>query len=109
MSNTLIRVLAGSFLLISLAPAQANNSNFGDMAIRQINAEGFQRCKTIGRSGYTATASGTSTGGSGPGSGTFRIRTCFTSLSQCENFLERLPSIAGKVDTFWHRGCKARG
>ena len=100
--------LAAVLVGMLATPAQAINSNFGDRAVRNLNSEGYARCQSLGRSGYTATASGISESGTGPGSGTFRIRSCFATRSQCERFLVDLPRLVGKIDTFRHRTCKPR-
>ena len=109
LSNSLATLLLSACVFsASSVLTHAASSNQGERALQIINSEGFRTCKSLGNSGYTATASGLLIGGSGRGSGRFRLRTCFQTQRECEAFLDRIPNIVGKIDIIRHRQCKPR-
>ena len=93
-------------------PANAVSANFPTAAVKAINDEGFRTCKAMGRSGYTAVARGILGDGAGgwrgAGGHPFQIRTCFTSISQCEHFLSRLHHKVSQIDELRYSGCRPR-
>lgn len=98
---------------LSTGSAHAVSANFTEAAIQKINWDGFQTCKALGRSGYTAVARGNHSAGGGGnfrgGYNSFQIRTCFETANQCNRFLDRIHHKVANIENFHYIGCKARG
>lgn len=105
-------LFAAASLTSVIQPANAISANFPGAVVAKINSQGFDKCKSLGDSGYTAVARGVlGDGGGGDRSSGFRyfqIRTCFTSNNACNNFIDRIDHKISQIEQLYYAGCKPR-
>ena len=88
------------------------NSNFGRAAVLRINHNGFQKCRSLGDSGYTAVARGLLDDGGGIRTGSdrpFQVRTCFETAKACNHFIKRIRNRIGGIQKIRYIACSPRG
>ncbi|MDJ0614178.1 MAG: hypothetical protein QNJ29_10920 [Rhizobiaceae bacterium] len=99
---------------VSTGTAHAVSPNFTEAAISKINWDGFQACKALGNSGYTAVIRGIHNAASGGtyrngGEARFNIRTCFETAQECERFSSRIHHKVANIEQVWLNRCSPRG
>ncbi len=112
--NILTRTMAAA-LLAATPFTMASNAALAvapGAAVSQLNWHGFQKCKALGRSGWTASARGLlGDGGGGYYSGGFRqfqVRTCFETRSACNRFIQRIHHEVPQIEQLFHATCTSR-
>ncbi len=88
-----------------VSDAMAVNSNFAELKIQQLNAEGRAACRALAGTGYKASIVGIIEASSRSGYANFRIRTCFPTRSQCESFIRNINREVGKIDQIRRAAC----
>ena len=105
-------LFAAASMTAVMQPAHAISANFPGAVVAKINSQGFDKCKSMGDSGYTAVARGVlGDGGGGDRSSGFRnfqIRTCFTSSAACNKFIDRIDHQISQIEQLYYAGCKPR-
>ena len=89
-----------------LTDANATNANFAERKVREINAEGRAACRALGGSGYKASVVGIIEAGSRSGYANFRVKTCFSTLAQCQQFIANINREISKIDLIRSRTCR---
>lgn len=105
-------LFAAATLTSVMQPAHAISPNFPGAVVAKINSQGFDKCKSMGDSGYTAVARGVlGDGGGGDRSSGYRhfqIRTCFTTNAACNKFIDRIDHKISQIEQLYYAGCKSR-
>ncbi len=106
--------IAALTLATPLVPALAPAANAYQGDVVRLQNEGFDACRQLGNTGYTAVVRGRTVYGSGGGRYTngydgFSVRYCFQGRSQCEAFLDRITHIVHGVSEIRYASCRARG
>ena len=82
--------------------AYAVSPNFPGAPVAKINGQGFETCKSLNGTGYTAKVRGILGDGGGgkrsSGYRRFQVTTCFQNQSECEHFLDRIHHKISQIE-----------